>query len=203
MEALVNALRTYILRDAGYVLGGSLVLASTLWVVGSLQGILSLGGPTQLLLLGYSYVIGFAVQQIFTLTPCSTLADFFVPGPITRWLYERSRRHSWRFDEAFDAAEIDAMIYERATAANREWLERMASQRILVAAAGSGSVTAAAALGIGYLRSCDRLMIYAAAGLFLAGVILLLLSWLLASLQLEYTYVLRRQLLLPGRRDVS
>lgn len=192
MVALIHALRVYILRDAGYVLGGSLVLLSALWVSGNVEKALGFGVPAQLLFLGYSYVIGFALQEVLTLTPFLTMADYFVPGPITRRLYQWSSGRPWRFEERFDPAQVTAAIYSRATPENQAWLDRIASQRIVFAATGSGAVMAAIVLTIGYLDGHAASMLVAAA-LLISGIVLLLLSWLKAAHQLEYTHALSNE----------
>ncbi len=74
MDELIKALGRFVARDLVFIVGGSTVILSTVYSFGRLSAV-DLSVPYYLLGAGFSYVLGYAIQGLFGLTPILTMAD--------------------------------------------------------------------------------------------------------------------------------
>lgn len=92
---LIRALRYFITRDIMYLVGGASVGITLLHVSGQP---LTTDYPTAIWLwaAGVAYGVGYAIQEILSLSRILTTAPVLKPKWLVKWLYGRFTRADWR-----------------------------------------------------------------------------------------------------------
>jgi len=154
MNELVKALKNFIVRDIIYIIGGASVILSFLYLFNKLD-IIGKEIPTAvyLFLAGIAYVIGYCIQELFSLAHIVTTASYFEPWLILRRLYysflhrpwtdifpdipdgEQRREHIFR---RLDEAELK--IQEKACPDNKAERERLISLMLVGTSIGPCSL---------------------------------------------------------------
>jgi hypothetical protein len=121
---LPKSIRDFLARDLAYVVGGGTVLTSFFYSFNRL--------PTgeipvafTLLGIGLSYVIGYAIQDLFSISRIVTTAQVPNPNRFLKWAYKRFENRPWKdlpecsFDDAGHAIQsflnndLSRSLYER------------------------------------------------------------------------------------------
>jgi hypothetical protein len=87
MDELVKSVTNKITRDAAYFVGGGTIIASVWLSCDSSTVTSSIPAIIQVFLAGLAYILGFLVQEIFSLCSWFSTALFIRPGPLFRLLY--------------------------------------------------------------------------------------------------------------------
>jgi hypothetical protein len=97
MNDLVSLFRNFIYRDLAFIIGGSIVIVSTLHAFGISLHRLQDQPYTLFLLTVLAYVVGYAVQDLGALLPCRPTFTGYVlrPGRLSRFLYWRFTNSGW------------------------------------------------------------------------------------------------------------
>jgi len=95
MTELPKGLQSFIARDLNYLIGGGCVIASFLYTFERLP---AKDGPVVLYVLGagIAYVVGYALQDIFSVIHFVTTARIRKPNRIVKWLYKLFTGDTWR-----------------------------------------------------------------------------------------------------------
>ena len=186
--ALVNALRGFITRDIMYLVGGGSVCATLLHISG--QG-LTTPYPTAIWLLaaGVAYGVGYAIQEILSLSRILTTGPVLEPGRIVKWLYKRFTGQRWK--------DVDRLGWE----AKQQKFEELASERTFAqfqrtiglkhigATLGANWLVSGCALGTYVYRTesykSDLLLAVAVLVLALG---LMIMSWVKGGQQTQYVW---------------
>lgn len=120
MNELVKAIKQFIYRDVLFILGGSSVLSTALYFLIDLdpkclafKDILTTKGiPTAVYILGagFAFVVGYAVQDFFSVVGLVTTADRFSPNCLVKCMYERFVRTDWQDLPEFDPEDVTRKI---------------------------------------------------------------------------------------------
>lgn len=95
MDELVKIIGNAITRDLIYIIGGSVISASSLYSFGLLNipGEMPIG--LQLLSAGIFYVLGYAAQEAFCLTGLVRTEHTATPPAVALWFYHRFTSKDW------------------------------------------------------------------------------------------------------------
>jgi len=98
MNELVKAIKNFIVRDIIYIIGGTSVIVSFLYLHGQLKMIISTNTQTAVyfFVAGLSYPIGYCIQEIASITRIVTTASYFDPWPILTRVYRRFTHEPWK-----------------------------------------------------------------------------------------------------------
>lgn len=191
MDELIKALGRFVARDLVFIVGGSSVILTTVYAFGRLSAV-DLPVPYYLLGAGFSYVLGYAIQELFGLTPILTMADYFQPGGFVRFLYQQFTGDPWQDIPKFDPYEVDVTIRTRESA-GLAFLERLVSLRQVGSTMGSCALVSAVPL---FLRAFSKegapFDLFLAVAAAVLGIGLVCLSWVKAAQQMHYMNALRR-----------
>ena len=191
MVELIKALGRFVARDLVFIVGGSTVILSTAYAFDRRYPV-DLPATYYLLGAAFAYVLGYAIQDLFGLTPILTMADYFQPNCFVRWLYRRFTREQWQDIPAFDPYELDVTIRARESA-GLAFLERLVSIRQVGSTMGSCMLVAAIPV---YLRAFskegDHTDLLLAVSATVLGIGLICLSWVKAAQQMRYMTALSR-----------
>ena len=101
MSELIKALGRFVARDLIYVIGGTTVILSFLYLFNCLSSD-ELPLAYSLFGAGLAYVVGYAIQDLCCLVGLVTMADYFEPNCFVKRLYRRFTREDWCPIERFD-----------------------------------------------------------------------------------------------------
>src|SRR5512132_762132 len=87
MDELVKSVTNKIIRDAAYFVGGGTIIASVWLSCDSSTTVSGIPAIIQVFLAGLAYVLGFLVQEIFSLCSWFSTALFIRSGRLFRLLY--------------------------------------------------------------------------------------------------------------------
>lgn len=152
MNELVKALKNFIVRDIIYIIGGASVILSFLYLCckidTSKQSINITIIPESanvifyIIGIGLAYVIGYCIQEVFSLLHVVTTANYFRPRFPLRWLYRCLVGENW--EDVFSDPDIpdgrqhrqevskrlrkaDITINEKTSQDNKTYRERLTS----------------------------------------------------------------------------
>lgn len=151
--AVTKLLQDFLARDLLYVLGGfSIEICFYFLVFGSLPTLPP--SPFQgSLLIGSAYVIGYAVQDLLSLTRLVTTSTSVVPGRFVKWLYKRFEGKFWVEPSiVLDRAKRE-LLYVHVSEQSLSDLRRMIFLKHIGAAMGSSWFLCAVLLFVKFLVS--------------------------------------------------
>lgn len=186
MGELVKALKHFVTRDLVYLVGGGAVLSSFLYLFDRLP-LGAISTPLALLGAGISYVVGYAIQDGFSLTPLVTTQFLPKPPPLVQWLYQRFTHREWKaIGEDLELAEWNDAI----ATTDDDWrvanYQRLITLKQVGTTGGSNGLVASVLLAIkAFLTGAPFDIALAAGGLGLS-VLLLGLGWIKAAQQTEF-----------------
>jgi len=132
MDELVKAVRHFIMRDVIFVLGGSVILISFVYLFHALghatPDLEKIPNVLYLLGAGFAYFIGYVIQDLFCLTPLLTV-NYPEPNRLIRFLYHQHERKPWEpiKDDDFDRLDAQLLILGTGNEYLRANLERIIS----------------------------------------------------------------------------
>jgi len=178
-------------RDVAYMLGGTLVIGSFLFLYQKTVHFGQWSTPLYLLGAGYAWIIGYTVQEFFSLIFLGTTAAHFKAPWIVRKLYPLFTRKPWKDVPEFDHMEVRIRIYDSGKDRLIAYLERIATLRLV------GTCVGPCALVSGFLLLVIDFGLAVADIAF--GIVLLLLGWVKGADQMKYMHDLNESL----RRESS
>ena len=195
MSELIKALGRFVARDLIYVIGGTTVILSFLYLFNCFSSD-ELPLAYSLFGAGLAYVVGYAIQDLCCLVGLVTMADYFEPNRFVKWLYRRFTREDWCSIERFDTYGAHLAIYTRETeTADLAIFERVVSLRQVGATMGPCSLVSAVFLFVRVYSSCQaywRCFDFWLAGFAVVlGIGLVCLSWLKGVQQVKWLHVLQ------------
>ncbi|UCG47457.1 MAG: hypothetical protein JSU94_18460 [Phycisphaerales bacterium] len=150
MNELVKTLKNFISRDVVYFIGGFLVIATFGYCreINMAEDWFRHGGLFLLLVVGIAYVIGYAIPELLALCPFfpfprTSLYSKDAPNLIVRFLYRCYMHEEWTMKDTFDEEKAGLIIRARASAANRDDLERRTCLFMISTTMGSCGMVAA------------------------------------------------------------
>jgi hypothetical protein len=195
MNDLVSLFRNFIYRDLAFIIGGSIVIVSTLHAFGISLHRFQDQPYTLFLLTVLAYVVGYAVQDLGALLPCRPTFTGYVlrPGRLSRFLYWRFTNSGW---EPLTFARNQEEALQLAIRLNKpkavpkpilRELERIRSLKVFSMSVGGCSVLSAVIwLGKG-IFSPSGVVDWIAVGLLLIfGLALICLGWVKALQEMQF-----------------
>jgi hypothetical protein len=205
MERSIRALGTFLTRDMIYVLGGFSVYMSFVTVSGQDVSIFlddEIPGIALLFFLGLSYVIGFAVQELFSFLRLVTTSALFEPGRIVRFLYWCYVHEEWRPTESLDPYLACVKINEaRLTPQTFNEIERTVRLLLFSATTGSCAVLSGLIFAYGALRTSDWSRGVDIVSILVLGVTLLLTNRVKAAQYRSFVCTLYSRIVEGERRN--
>ncbi|HCO95357.1 MAG TPA: hypothetical protein DIU00_15645 [Phycisphaerales bacterium] len=97
MNELVKALKNFVVRDIIYIIGGSSVIVSFLYLFNKtdIHG-KEIHTAIYILIAGLAYIIGYCIQDTASWIHIVTTASFFKPWRSLIWFYERFLHRKWK-----------------------------------------------------------------------------------------------------------
>lgn len=188
---LLKAFEKFLLRDLSFVLGGSAVVASFLFVSAKLDKLV-LSAPMLFLAIGLTYVIGYAVQEWATIAWIVRTKAEPEPPRLAQWLYRRFERKlkDWNPANRGEYKKAKDWLFLTTTAQRyRDDHERTESLKQIGTAVGPNFFLAGLILCIGGATEnwhFVRFDVAVALCLLVLGFGLTLLGWLKVTQQAEY-----------------
>ena len=150
MDALVRSLGRFLARDFVFIVAGSAAILTFCYVFDRLW-ILEMPNALYFVAAGFAYVVGYAIQDLVSLTGLFTTADLFKPARLAKAIYRRFEGHEWREIEPFDTAAVRSELDRSpdqggVPEGTRLRFERLVSLRMLGSAVGSSSLLSCALL---------------------------------------------------------
>ena len=203
MDALVKGLGRFLARDFVFIVAGSGVILTFCYVFDRLW-ILEMPNALYFVAAGFAYVVGYAIQDLVSLTRLFTMADFFKPGRLERTIYRRFEGHEWREIEPFDAGAVRSELDRPPEQGGlpegtRLRFERLVSLRMIGSAVGSSSLLCAALLVYRALQFREPFDVGLAVALFLLACGLVALARLKSLQQLELMCQIHSQAAAGGK----
>jgi hypothetical protein len=194
MNDLISLFRNFIYRDLAFILGGSMVVVSTLHAFGISLHHLQDQPYTLFLLTVLAYVVGYAVQDFGALLPFRpTYTDYVLrPGRLSLFLYWRFTGSGWEpltFASSPEGALQFAMHMDRLNipeATLRE-LDRILSLKVISMCVGGCSILSAVIFFVTWAYNRFASIDWIPSILLLAlGLALICLGWVKALQQMQF-----------------
>ncbi len=178
MDELGRFLKRFVYRDIAYIVGGASVLLSLLRLVDRVPTA-DPGLPTLFFSSGVAYVVGYVVQDTCSILGIVTTRSHFRPGWLLQRIYALFEDRPWRDIPAptpnHQSELLDKPMSDRADVEH----ERIASLRQVGTTIGPCWLLSAGLLFTTYWRrSGDALDLALAVSATIAGLLLIVLSWL-------------------------
>ena len=183
MNELVKALRVFISRDLLYVIGGSSVLASFLYLFDRLPSS-DQPLPVYLFLGGLGYVTGYAAQDGLGLTGFVTTRNVSKPPGIIQWFYRRFTGYEWtEIPKEADLQKGTMALIEDAPERVMAEFQRIITLKHVGTTMGANGLFVAVFLGLRWWAHDELFDLCVAISTFLLAVILIILGWLKSAQQ--------------------
>jgi hypothetical protein len=195
MNDLVSLFRNFIYRDLAFILGGSIVVVSTLHAFGVSLHRLQDQPYTLFLLTVLAYVVGYGVQDFGALLPCRPTFTGYVfrPHRLSRFLYWRFTGSGW---EPLTFARNQEEALQFATRLNKpkavpkpilRELERIRSLKVFSMCVGGCSVLSAVIWLAKGIFNASGVIDWIAVGLLpIFGLALICLGWVKALQEMQF-----------------
>lgn len=195
MNELVRALKDFIIRDIIYIIGGVSVIISFLYACGKVC-IIKENSSTAFYLYfaGISYVIGWLIQEVFSIVHAVTTSMSYRPKwCIIKQLYRCYMRDGCPEVKQFDQVEYSILINQKGSEKNNAELER------IVGFMQIGTTIGPCALVVGIILLAHKLSPTCtnpplpelfSIGIIIMGIILMLLARIKVLQLVEFTYQL-------------
>jgi hypothetical protein len=191
MNALVKALKTFLSRDLTFLAGGGVVLLAFLHVYDQIP-LLPRSGVLLFFPIAFAYIIGYAVQEFFTLLGWVRTKAEPEPNRYAQWLYRKfERKADWTPTPRDDYKRAKQWPYRKSTPERlRRDHERIESLKQVGTTLGPCLLGAAFLLLLPALGKFTTLRLSFEGALIVAstllGFLLLSLGWLKVTQQREY-----------------
>ncbi len=205
MEALINALGKFLMRDLSFIVGGSAIILSFLFVFEkpNLEELSKLSIVLYFVGAGFAYAVGYSVQEVFTLLGLVRTKAGVSPNWFCRVLYRLFERRPVEFP-VVDRIEYDKAklwLFKDAPKRFQDDHERTESLKQVGTTLGPCLIVSAIILfGKRWLHTDQdpfaKALVY---GALLLGVILCSLGWLKVTQQAQY--LLTRARAASGAQD--
>src|SRR2546425_8762342 len=200
MGELVKAINQFIYRDLVYVFGGGLVLLSAFYASTrfSFHELKDIPTPIYILAAGFAYVLGYMLQDLFSVLQVVTTTYRFEPWPILKCIYERFEHQPWPWESVpqFDPAAAFRKISNAGSEHERKEVERIISLMVVGTTMGPCCLISVVPLLIRLCRDRTSWFFDASlvATLLVASVTLIGLGWLKAAQLMRHVYELYDEL---------
>jgi hypothetical protein len=200
VSELIAALRHFITRDLLYVVGGGAVILSFLHLFDRIPDTSTIPTAIYLLTAGFSYGIGYAIQDGLSLTGLITTSSVTEPGWFVRGLYERFTGHSWLLEKGFDPESATVTVTAYAPDESMVELRRIISLKHIGTTLGSSGLVCTVLLAAKAVQTGDAFDITLDVAVLLLGAVLSVLGWVKGAQQTQ-----RLRLLLPvaARKELA
>lgn len=189
MEPLVDTFKKFIARDALYILGGWSVILATLYCVDSP---LDDNSSTALIvfLSGVAYVLGYSIQELFSMTPFLT-TQHFVPKGLVSFFYKQFTGKDVPGNLPSDSLNAFINLYAHLTDRQMEQLDRVVNLKQVGSAMGPNWIVAGIILAIRAVNhgwQTIDILLFAAS--FFFGIFLIIMCWVKGVQQMQiFSYV--------------
>ena len=185
MSDLFKAFERFLFRDVSFLLGGTVVLASIMYVYGRLPSA-DLPMFKYLIAAGVAYAVGYSIQEFFTMIRLVRTKAGHSPNRLGRllyWLFER------RGVDAFDSKDYEKAkfwLFQQAPQRYRDDHERTESLKQVGTGAGPSFIVAGGILLAKTGFGGQSFQSAVATGFVVLGFGLWLLGWLKVTQQAQY-----------------
>ncbi len=186
MGELIRALRHFIARDVLYVVGGGSVILSFLYFFDQLPDASSVSTAMYLLAAGIAYVVGYTIQEAFSLTGLLTSSYVTAPGRLVRFLYGRFTGRQWTLESDFDPLRANVTISAYADELNLVELHRIIALRQAGTTTASSGFVCAVLLGAKAFCNRAPFDITLAVAVLVLSLVAWALGWIKAAQQTQY-----------------
>ncbi len=194
MDELVKAVSRFLYRDALFILGGSSVILSILYLLDSLPQ-KEPPVPVYLLGAGFAYVVGYMIQDSFSILRLVTTADYFKPNPFLEKVVGRFEFRKWETIEKFDRDAVRFEIDAHASADAKARDQRTVSLMQIGTTIGPCWLVSFAFLFLRAVRTGTAFDWVLAIAVAISSALLILLGWLKAAQRMSHRHRLNNELL--------
>lgn len=194
MNELVKILRHFITRDMIYIIGGTSIVLSFL----HMWDALSILTPTTLIHwigIGFVWLIGYLIQEFFSLLHIVTTKPPRNPPNVMKLLYNLFQHKKWQDIGLFDFEEARIKIYEKASERNIARLQRIITLKQAGSTMGPCFLTSGIILIIKSAMNGAPVDITLAIIIPILGVIFVSTSWIKLEEEMQYVRLLSSTLI--------
>lgn len=191
VKELLNAFSRFLTRDLTFMLGGITVISAFFYCVSDLR-VSRLPWPAMdvpvvaaLFIAGLGYAVGYAVQDLFCLFRVVTVANYFVPGTLSKVLFRLYHQVPWEPVAKFNVDEVRTKV-DLGPAPLHFRLERLITLKLVGATMGPSFFVTAVLLAIKWVRHHDAPDLALAICLMALAGVLIALAKIKACEQLKY-----------------
>ena len=177
MNALIQAFSRFLGRDIPYILGGSSIILSVFYLF-DIPFKQKIETPYILLLTGFSYVIGYSVQDGISLTPIANTSLRIRPNRFLLWLFKRWSQREWKVSVDFDAWENYFQSYAHLSKEAHDPIERIITLHHVGITMGTNWLIVSLVLFAKTIIDFSMINLFLLISLFVLSLLLLLLGWL-------------------------
>lgn len=202
IRKLAESLSYFVTRDVLYVVGGSSVILSFLYLFDRLPGS-DLPTVWYVLGAGIAYVIGYAIQDGLSLTPITTTQSVIHPNRVVKKLYEWFAGPPWKDIPDHDHELATILVTEQAGERTIAELRRIISIKQIGTTMGSCWLVGGLALTARCVLKTSGYGIFLAVATIVFAALLLALGWVKGAQQAQRVYRLYDALTPESSNDGS
>lgn len=191
MDEIIKAMQRFLARDLLYILGGGSVIFSAL-ICFQITLPENPGAFVLIFTAGIAYVIGFAIQELISLTPFLKTAHF-KPKKFTKWIYKVFNSMTLEVNDKIDNISPFIHTYQNLNERQIEQIERIINLKTVGAAMGSNWLVASVFLAIHAVRQPSILTIFMAVSVAFLGIFLLIIARVKGAQQMHMFYVVENK----------
>ncbi|MCI0552511.1 MAG: hypothetical protein L0287_16295 [Anaerolineae bacterium] len=153
-----------------------------------------------------AYVVGYAVQEFFSLSQFTTTATCFIPPNIVQRLYHLLERRTWKQPSEFDQDDARTKIDTHGLPRMHDRLERTITLKQIGTTVGPCAILSGIIIFIGAFKESNPHMYFdltIAIIAFVFGIGLVGLGWIKACQQMLYIAHLNSKLPLPNTQKMK
>lgn len=186
MNEFVKSLRNFLARDLLYIIGGTCVVASFLYLFGKLPE-KQPPIPYLIILAGVAYAIGYAVQDSMSFFPIVTSRHIDGPGKLSRCYYLFFTGIKWEtVSERVNFPEDYYRAVDNMSERKIEEFRRLITLKHIGTAIGSNLLVSFAFLAIKYFSECKPFDGWIALFSLVLAVLLIVQSWVKGLQQTQF-----------------
>lgn len=183
MDEFFRIFKHFLARDLIFLIGGGTVVTSFLYYFDRLPVDST---PVSFILLGtgIAYIVGYALQDGFSLLPFVRTAPLHRLNWYVRWFYRRFTREQWQdigVEVNFERV-TETIVEER----QRAELERIITLKQMGTTGGPCGLVASLFIGLKWLESCARFDLVLLFAALIFGFLLIHLGWIKLAQQAQY-----------------
>ena len=182
MVELPKGLQHFIARDLNYLIGGGCVVTSYVHLFG-LLGNEELPVVLYLLAAGIAYMVGYALQDLFSIFHFVTTSRVYNPRRVLKWCYCRFTNEKWKDLTSVDWSKANIAIKSiKKTEQERADYERIVSLMMIGTTMSPCCLLSGIFLCLRYwFKNGNDFDLSTALGTFVLCIVFLILAWIKAS----------------------